>query len=167
MQSKKELVCFYLFLIISILINVFIVVEGFIGGSDSASQSFSLTNLFIEFVKLIDPNSPLVTNPEITHSIIRKLVGHFLLFGLSGLFTTLTMIFINDSMTIHKKEIIIVSSFCGLSLAFISELAQLFTPGRYMSIIDMLIDLSGYISFGGITFLIAYLSYRKKHQKKA
>ena len=125
------------------MINVFIVVEGFIGGSDSASQSFSLTNLFIEFVRLI------------------------LLFGLSGLFTTLTMVFINDALLIHKKEILITSLFCGLSLAFISELAQGLTPGRYMSIIDMLIDLSGYISFGGITFIIAYLSYRKKKQKKA
>ncbi len=167
MQSKKELVCFYLFLIISTMINVFIIVEGFIGGSDSASQSFSLTNLFIEFVKLFDPNSPIVTDPATTHAVMRKLVGHYGLFGLSGLFTTLTFIFVNDAMSLHKKEILILSLFCGISLAFLSELAQLFTPGRYMSPIDMLIDLAGYISFGGIVFLIAYLSYRKKNKKQA
>lgn len=167
MQPKKELVCIYLFLIISTMINVFIIVEGFIGGSDSASQSFSITNLFIEFVKLFDPNSPIVTDPVTTHAVMRKLVGHYGLFGLSGLFTTLTLIFINDGMSLHKKEILIISLFCGVSLAFLSELAQLLTPGRYMSVIDMLIDLAGYISFGGIAFLIAYLSYRKKMKKQA
>lgn len=163
---KKRLICFYLFLSISLLVNAFIIVEGFIGGGDSAKQSFSISELFIEFVKLFAPNSKIVTDPETTHYVIRKLVGHFGLFGLSGLFTTLSFVFIEDAFEKRMFDIIFVSLAVGISIAFFSELAQVFTPGRYMSFTDMLIDYAGYVGFGGLTFLFSYLTYKKKQKKE-
>ena len=160
-MKTKDIFCYILFTL-SVAINIFIVVEGAVSGNESASQSFGFTQAFINVVKSIDPNSPIVTNPEITHSVIRKLVGHFGLFGLSGILTTSALCLIRDGLLNRKVEIIIASLTMGVFIAFLSELMQLFTPGRYFSVIDVLIDLSGYICFGGITFLIFFLVYRRK-----
>ena len=160
-MNTRKIFC-YIFLALSVAINVFIIVEGAVNGSNSASQSMGFTQMFIELVKKIAPNSPIVLNPEVTHSVIRKLVGHFGLFGLSGILTTTALSLIDNAYINKKLEIIIASASTGLVIALISELMQLFTPGRYMSMIDVLIDYSGYILFGGITFLIFYLVNRKK-----
>ena len=93
---KKTTIAFYIFLVLSIAVNVFIIVEGGIGGEGSANQSFSITQIFIDFVKNINPNSPIVTDPDTTHYVIRKLVGHFGLFGVSGILTTTTYCLINE-----------------------------------------------------------------------
>ena len=164
-MKTRRILC-YIFLVLSVAINVFIVVEGGINGDNSASQSFSFTQMFIDLVKKIDPNSPIVQNPEITHSVIRKLVGHFGLFGVSGILTTTMLSLIDDAYKDKKLQIVISSAFIGLFVAFLSELMQLFTPGRYMSFIDVLIDYSGYILFGGLTFLIFYLAYHHKKKKE-
>lgn len=163
---KKTTIAFYIFLVLSIAVNVFIIVEGGIGGEGSANQSFSITQIFIDFVKNINPNSPIVTDPETTHYVIRKLVGHFGLFGVSGILTTITYCLINEGLDKRKAEIIISSIFTGLLVAFISELMQLFAPGRVFAIADVGIDFSGYFLFGGITFLIFYLVHNKKEKDK-
>ena len=95
------------------------------------------------------------------HSAIRKIVGHFLLFGLSGIFVTLT-IMMNDFLMNKFKwiNIIYIASF-GLLIAAISEFIQYFTPGRYGALTDILIDYSGYVLFGGLTYLITYLILKK------
>lgn len=163
MKSKQIL--FYIFLSLSILINAFIIVEGALAANESANQSFGLTQMFIDFVKSFAPDSPIVTNPDVTHAVIRKLVGHFGLFGVSGVFTTLTFVFANDALEKRKKDIIICSLISGLIIAFISETLQLFAPGRAFAITDVLIDYAGYILFGGIAFLISLLIYRKKRKE--
>ena len=48
---KKTTIAFYIFLALSIAVNVFIIVEGGIGGEGSANQSFSITQIFIEVSK--------------------------------------------------------------------------------------------------------------------
>lgn len=162
MKTRKIL--FYIFLALSVAVNIFIVIEGATSGSESESQSFGFTAWFIDVVRNIDPESGIVQNPETTHAVIRKLVGHFGLFGLSGILSTLMFLFINDSMT-RKIQIIICTSMYGFFFALVSELAQYFTPGRYMSFIDVLIDFSGYILFSGLTFLIYYFIYKHKEKK--
>lgn len=162
----KRKVLFYVFLVLSIAINVFIVVEGAVGGNESASQSAGLTQAFIEFVRKINPNSPIVTDPETTHAVIRKLVGHFGLFGVSGIITTIYFLLMKDALANKKKKVIVFSLATGLTVAFISELVQYYTPGRWFSLTDVGIDFSGYVLFGGITFLIFYLVYRHKEKKE-
>ena len=162
---KKNTILFYIFLVLAVAINVFIIVEGATAGDRSASQSFGFTQMFIDFVKTFAPDSPIVTDPDTTHAVIRKLVGHFGLFGVSGIITTVDFLLVKEAL-VNKKRIVIIGSLSvGLIVAFISELAQLFTPGRYFSMIDVLIDFSGYLLFGGITFTIFYLVYRHKEKK--
>ena len=162
---KTRDVLFYIFLTLMVAVDVFIIVEGGVNGSNSASQSVGFTQWFINLVNSINPNSPIVTNPEMTHTVIRKLVGHFGLFGVSGILTVVTLSMIDEAYLNKKVQIIISSLTLGLTVAIISELMQLFTPGRYMSFIDVLIDYSGFILFGGLTFLIFYLVNYKKEKK--
>ncbi len=163
---RVKQVLFYIFLALYIAINTFIIVEAAMVDTASASQSMGFTQAFIDFVRMIDPNSPIVTDPETTHSVIRKLVGHFGLFGVSGIITLVDLLLINDSYSWKKKFVIIFFFASGLVFAFASELVQLFTPGRAFAITDVLIDYSGYLLFGGITFLIYFLIQRKKKKKE-
>ena len=157
MKARKIL--FYIFACIALAINVLIIVESCIGGEGSASQSISVSESIADAIENLFPDSNI--DHVAFHSAIRKIVGHFLLFGLSGIFTCLTFV-MNDYLRVKLKwkNIIIIASI-GLTVAFISELIQYFTPGRYGALLDILIDYAGYILFGGLTYLITYLIFKK------
>ena len=157
MKARKIL--FYIFACIALAINVLIIVESCIGGEGSASQSISVSESIADAIESLFPDSNI--DHVAFHSAIRKIVGHFLLFGLSGIFTCLTFV-MNDYLRVKFKwkNIIIIASI-GLTVAFISELIQYFTPGRYGALLDILIDYAGYILFGGLTYLITYLIFKK------
>lgn len=161
---KVRKVLFYVFLVLSIATNVLIIVESSIGGGGSAAQSFSFSEWFI---KLLESIGISITDKEAFHAVFRKLVGHFLLFGFSGAFTMLSLI-MNDFLT--NKFTWKINLFClalGLTVAIISELIQAFVPGRAGTFTDVFIDLAGYISFAGITYLIYFLIIRHKRKKIA
>ena len=91
------------------------------------------------------------------HDFLRKLFGHFLLFGLSGIFTTLTLLV--NIIIITKKKLLIyggISIGFGISLASFSELIQSFVPGRAGAFTDVLIDFSGYLLFALIVVFALY-----------
>ena len=163
MKARKIL--FYVFLTLVVAINVLIIVESCIGGEGSAAQSFSFSEAIANMIESIFPGA--IKDHVAFHSAIRKLVGHFLLFGLSGSFTSLTFV-MNDYM-IDKfkwKNIIFVLSI-GLIVAIISELIQYFLPGRYGALIDIIIDFSGYLLFSGIVCLVYILILKRKQKTKA
>ena len=162
MKARKVL--FYVFLVLSIATNVLIIVESSIGGGGSAAQSFSFSEWFINLLESIGIS---ITDKEAFHAVFRKLVGHFLLFGFSGCFTMLSLI-MNDFLT--NKFTWKINLFClalGVIVALISELIQVFVPGRAGTFTDVFIDLAGYISFAGITYLIYFLVIRHKRKKIA
>ena len=159
MKARKIL--FYIFTSIALAINVLIIVESCIGGEGSASQSISVSESIADAIENMFPSANI--DHISFHSAIRKIVGHFLLFGLSGIFTTLSFL-MNDFLRnkFKWKNIIFIASI-GLLVAVISELIQYFVPGRYGALTDILIDYSGYVLFGGLTYLITILIF-KKHQ---
>lgn len=164
MKARKIL--FYIFASIALAINVFIIVESCVGGEGSASQSFSFSESFADLIDSFNPDGVVVTDRIAFHSAIRKVVGHFLFFGLSGLFTTLAILF-NDFMRIkYKWKNLIFSGVFGLVIALISELIQYFVPGRYGVMTDVLIDYSGYVLFMGLTYLFIYLLLIKRVDQK-
>lgn len=163
MKAKKILMI--IFGVIALAINVFIIVEGFIGVEKSASTSIGFTDALIKFVESINPASHIGDNKEQVHAVVRKLFGHFFLFGASGLFTTLTFLMIDDVMINRKLETSLAIISVGLTVAVSSELAQLFSPGRFGLFTDVLIDFAGFIVFFAITFLIAYLINNKRKVK--
>ena len=160
MKARKIL--FYVFLTIAVAINTLIIVESCIGGDGSASQSFSVSEMIAEMIESIDPYSPIIADRVAFHSAIRKIVGHFLLFGLSGIFSTLTFIFNDYLLNKFKWRIVIFILSIGLVVALVSELIQYFVPARYGALTDVLIDYSGYILFSGIVYLIHILIVRHK-----
>lgn len=162
MKARKIL--FYIFASIALAINVLIIVESCIGGEGSAAQSVSVSESIAQAIENMFPNANI--DHAAFHSAIRKIVGHFLLFGLSGIFTCLT--FMMNDFTMNKfkwKNILFIASI-GLLIAIISELIQYFTPGRYGALLDILIDYSGYVLFGGLTYLITFLIQRKTKNKE-
>lgn len=163
---KRRQICFYIFLFLSIATFTFILVQSGLSGEDSSGQSGWVSELFINFVKWINPNSCIVTKPEVTHAVIRKLIGHFSLFGVGGVFTVLTFMFLKDGYKSRWVLKLILMFSIGLAFAFVSELIQLVTPNRAFAFTDVLIDLAGYVFFGGITYLICFLVYRHKEKKE-
>lgn len=163
MKARKIL--FYVFLTLAVAINVLIIVESCIGGEGSAAQSFSFSEAIANMIESIFPGA--IKDYVAFHSAIRKLVGHFLLFGLSGSFTSLTFVMSDYMIDKFKwKNIIFVLSF-GLIVAIISELIQYFVPGRYGALIDILIDFSGYLLFSGIVCLVYILILKRKQKTRA
>ena len=160
MKARKIL--FYVFLALSIATNVLIIVESCIGGSGSASQSASLSDWFMSILESIGIT---ISDKEAFRAVFRKLVGHFLLFGFSGCFTMLSLC-MNDFLM--KKFKWITTLWClglGITVAVISELIQVFVPGRAGTFTDVFIDLGGFVLFGGITYLIYFLIVRHHHKK--
>ena len=161
MKTRKIL--FYIFLSIAIAINVLIIVESCIGGEGSASQSISVSESIAHAIENMFPNAEI--DHAAFHSAIRKIVGHFLLFGLSGIFTTIALMMNDFLMNKFKwKNILFIAAF-GLLIAMISEFIQYFTPGRYGALLDILIDYSGDVLFGGLTYLVTYLILNKQSEK--
>ena len=107
MKARKVL--FFIFLALAVAVNVLIIVESCIGGEGSAAQSFSLSEAIANFIESIFPGA--IEDHVAFHSAIRKLVGHFLLFGLSGTFTALTFVMNDFMMNKFKwKNIIFILS---------------------------------------------------------
>ena len=163
MKTRKIL--FYIFLVIAIAINALIIVESCIGGDGSASQSFSFSEAFINFIESFDPSTTIITDRAAFHAVFRKVVGHFLLFGGSGLFTTLTLMMCDKFFDKFKWKILLFSAGFGLIVALVSELIQYFVPGRAGVLTDVFIDFGGYLLFMGLGYLITYLIF-KKHRNK-
>ena len=162
MKARKIL--FYIFSSIALAINVLIIVESCIGGEGSAAQSMSVSESIAQAIENMFPNANI--DHAAFHSAIRKIVGHFLLFGLSGIFTCLTFMMSDFMMNKFKWKNILFIASIGLLIAIISELIQYFTPGRYGALLDILIDYSGYVLFGGLTYLITFLILRKTKNKE-
>lgn len=165
MNAKRLLTI--IFGVIALAINVLIIVESCIGGDGSGSQSLGFTNFVVSILERIAPGASFLEDKEHLHSVVRKLFGHFLLFGLAGIFNTLTILFIFMDNE-NKKDIFkaLVSFGIGFTLALVSELIQIFVPGRAGVFTDVLIDFSGFLLFSLITFgfyLLIYYNIKSKY----
>lgn len=99
---------------------------------------------------------------------IRKGIGHFGAFLVTGIVSTLTFMVLFD-----KKLLLLtvpINYIQGLFLADLTEFIQLFTPGRYGTFSDVLLDFSGFAI--GATFItlilltLTLVSYLKKQKAK-
>ncbi len=108
-------------------------------------------------------------------SIIRKSIGHLILFFVNGIITTLGAYFLlKDNDKKYLRYLLYpVSLLFGFTIAGFSELIQLFTPGRGCSWIDVGIDTLGYaigvaiIALIFLTiFIVKFIKEKKLAQKK-
>lgn len=94
---------------------------------------------------------------------IRKAIGHFTLFFLDGVLGALTFsLFIREKL--YRSSLF--SLIPGTLIAGLSELIQKFVDGRTASLIDVSIDMLGYLA-GVILIFIIYKIVTKKRIKKA
>lgn len=92
---------------------------------------------------------------------IRKSIGHALMFGVTQIFT-----FLSIYMFFYDKKwywLALISLGCGIALASISELIQFFIPLRSGTFIDVLIDLSGVTI--GLALVVGILLLIKRFKK--
>lgn len=92
------------------------------------------------------------------NKVVRKLVGHFGLFGFLGIMFSLAFYTFFES----KKQLLIINFINGFVTAGISEIIQLFADKRGPAFTDVLIDYSGYLIGSLFIILIMFLVNRKK-----
>jgi len=162
MKNKRRLnILLWIFFSISLAINLVIIINAFIPGDESAQTSFWVADLLANIINGIRAQTITDTNlAEFTY-LVRKLIGHFSLFLVDGIFVGLTAYCYSLLKVKCPWWWNVISTFeVGLSVAALSEFIQLFIPGRVGSIIDVLIDMSGYL----IAMLIILVIFLIRHR---
>ena len=114
------------------------------------------------FFKVVNPNKSNLSNVD--PKTIRKSIGHAMLHLLATLFLILFLNIYLDNVP-NKWWIILIASILSLFLAVLSELIQLFIPGRCFDFIDILIDYSGSL-LALLIMSIVFLIKAKKAKEK-
>lgn len=149
-------------LVITTALSIFIILSSCLTGNQSTEQSGFIVNLFKSIINFFSPDAINPYNIDSFSAIIRKLVGHFGLFLVLGIFTSFSFsMYINDISFIKKKRLlsIFIILTYGMLLAMLTERIQLFIPNRSGEIKDILIDFSGYL-LSSFPILLFY-KYRK------
>lgn len=142
-------------------VNVFIIVNSCLPSGPSSEESGWVVNFLKSVINTFKPNAINDSNIDFFSGFIRKFIGHFSLFMVSGFLTSLTFKFIYFNQTKKFWFFIIFTSISGLFLAFLTELIQKFVPGRSGEIRDVLIDFSGYLIGVLVIGLITYFTRNK------
>lgn len=151
---KREKIVKYIMLILTLCVNIFIIVNGFIKGVESSEISNGTADAFLPMINEITGDA-IKTEPQVTayHSVFRKLIGHFGLFGLNGILSTITIFLFTKNTPVKNHLFLMLFSFAfGFVVAGISELAQISTDGRTAAWSDVGIDSAGY--FIGMIFVV-------------
>lgn len=104
------------------------------------------------------------TNFDDFQAFVRKALGHFMLFFIDGIFGFLTfyLFFKNKRM----KKTLIYSIGVGVFIAALSEVIQLYVPGRAGRLLDVLLDSSGYLLATLLCYFVILLYNRQKKKIK-
>ena len=149
-----------IFIVLAIGINVFIIVEAGMSGSSSAQQSSWIADIIAKIFH--------ITPDENFHHIIRKLIGHFSLYVVNGVLTTLAVYYVLKYKDAYKINIfLIIYLVLGIILASMSELVQLLAQNRGPAFEDILINFSGFFLGGGVVFLITFFVNKKRMNEHA
>lgn len=150
---KKQKYLKWIIFSIALAINLFILINSFIFGDASTAESNAITSTAADAINSVSPGSITKGNFEFFVGLIRKVFGHFALFGLSGVFTGWTLyLFLKDTKWSYHLTLLLYSLIIGFAIAWLSEFIQLFIPGRSGSTSDVAIDLIGY--FIGVLLVI-------------
>ena len=148
------------FVILAIGINVFIIVEAGMSGSSSSQQSGWVAEIIAKVFH--------ITPDENFHHIVRKLVGHFSLYVVNGVLTTLAAYYSLIYRNMYKINLfLIIYLGLGVVLASISEFVQLLAQNRGPAFEDILINFSGFFLGGGVIFLITFFINKKRMNEHA
>lgn len=105
-----------------------------------------------ELIDITIKNAQDVSKIRQFYLAIRKGIGHFGAFFVLAILASMIVLFFFK----RKLLMFVISSILGFVIAFITEIIQLFVPGRSGLMKDVGIDFAGYIS-ATIIFVIIYL----------
>lgn len=167
-KKKNYLILGIIFGVFALALNVFIIYQACLGSSDSTEWSSPVVEVAADVVNAIKPETITEVNMPDFSTFIRKAIGHYGLFGLDGIFTTLSLLFLSLETTfLSKYKGLWVSLIIGIFIAFLTEFIQLFTPGRSGEVTDALIDSAGFLTSFLIILLIIYIINKQNTKKLA
>ena len=152
--------------VLALLINAYIIMHSCLNASQSTEASRGVVDVTEDVINTVAPNTITPENHDSFALFIRKAFGHFGLFVISGLFTSLA-VFLLLNMTSSSQHYInaVIGLSLGLLLAIITETIQLFVEGRSGEITDILIDFSGYLLGALIVGLVLFIVIRNRNKK--
>ena len=163
---KKRNIVKWIMLGLAVATNIFILVNGFVVGEASARESGNISRFLASIINFFIHDAINDGNFDTFASVMRKLIGHFGLFAVDGVFTTLSFYyFVNEKKWCRFYWLILMSLATGFIVAALSELAQLITPDRYGTWTDIGIDFGGYFLGFSIVFLVLVLTKKLKISK--
>lgn len=164
--SKKYLIWTIIICVLAVAINAYIIMHSCLDAAKSTEASSGVVQVTEDVVNTVSPGTITPENHESFASFIRKAFGHFGLFVISGLLSSLAIYFVFNPLKWSKYWLLIVISLVfGLAMGITTELIQLNVPGRSGEFKDVLIDFSGYVFGFLIILLILFLVIRKQNKK--
>lgn len=166
MQNKRHLVFTIVVSTLALAMNIFISVQACLNGEQSSSTSGILVNILKSFINAFNKETINEENIGTFTTVVRKLIGHFGFFAISGALTTWSIYLVSCYLKKYKPYMgIIFSLSFGLFLGGLTELIQVFVPNRGPQVTDVLIDFGGYILGAAIVILIVFIHVRKKYME--
>ena len=154
-------------IILALAINGYIIMHSCLNAAESTKASAGVTDFVKNFINFFKHDAINDSNYGSFSTFIRKAFGHFGLFVVSGLFTSLALYLSLSPYSWSKHYINVMFSLAfGLFMGLLTELIQLSVPGRSGEITDVLIDFSGYLVGTLIMGLILFLVIRKVRKNK-
>ena len=167
-MSKKYLVWTIIVCILAVAINAYIIVHSCLDAAESTKASQGVVEVAEEVINTISPGTVTPENHDSFVVIIRKAFGHFGLFVISGLLSSLAIyLSLNKSVWSKHYLLVIISLAFGLGVAALTEIIQLNVPGRSGEFTDVLIDFSGYLVGALMIGLILFFVIRHINKKNA
>ena len=128
------------------------------------NSSMSWSNIALDVAKTILPTTEaadgtIMIGDNNASDLVRKLVGHFSFYLIDGVFVSLYTYY-QFYYSKNKQPMIFLIGVVGVFFSVLTELIQMMVPGRAGDIIDMLINLGGYILGSCIVLLILFLVSR-------
>lgn len=165
-KNRTDLILAIVFTVLALAINVYIVYHSCLNGSQSGAASKGVVDFIADIINSVKGNTINESNYNAFSNFIRKAVGHFGLFVISGLFSSLSIHYWLEDLKWYRFYFGIIISFAfGFLLASITEIIQLNVPNRSGEFTDVLIDSSGYLLGLGIIVLILFLVIRHNTKK--
>ena len=166
-MNKKLIAVRISLYVLSLAINVFIIIQSCLNASQSTDQSGWVVDFLASILNFFNKNAVTKDNYGQFAGVVRKLIGHFGLFFVSGFLTSVSAFLIIGRYRWYKAYwAIIISLGVGLSLALLTEGIQLNVSGRSGELTDSLIDFSGYLLSSIGVFLFFFLKDRKHNACK-
>ena len=165
--SKKYWFFTILAIILAVAINGYIIMHSCLDAIESTKASQGVVEVAEEVVNTVSPNTITEENYDSFATFIRKAFGHFGLFAVSGIISSLALYLSLSPYSWCKHYMNVMFSLVfGLFMGILTEMIQLTVPGRSGEMTDVLIDFSGYLLGTLIMGLILFLVIRKLRKNK-